>query len=166
MDDSAMSVNTTTSIDSPCRRLVGSSTSRSRFRTQAHHLRQALARYPFIHSEKFDLCLLPTETQLPPRGPDAECGTTWVHIMVGVYAPVRLLHIGPPPSSLQIYQTSGAMGYGSTTTTRYVRPRSARRKNAFECHELTCNNDSVSVRAMYWGCSVELPSVFVWFLRE
>jgi hypothetical protein len=72
MHDSAMSVNATTSIDSPCRRLIDSSTSRSRFRTQAHHLRQALASYPFIHSENFDLCLLPTEIQLPPRGPDAE----------------------------------------------------------------------------------------------
>ena len=90
--DSAMSVNATTSIGSPCRRLVGSSTRRSRFRTQAHHLRQALARYPFIHSEIFDLRLSPTEsmTRLPPRGPDAECGTTWVHTAVGVYAPVRL----------------------------------------------------------------------------
>jgi hypothetical protein len=94
-----MSVNATTSIDSPCRRLVRSSTSRSRFRTQAHHLRQALARYPFIHSEKFDLRLSPTETQLPPRSPDAECGTTWVHTAMGVYAPVRL-HIVPPSSSL------------------------------------------------------------------
>jgi hypothetical protein len=99
MHDSAMSVNAITSIDSPCRRLVGSSTNRSRFRTQAHHLRQALARYLFIHSEKFDLRLSPTETQLPPRGPDAESGTTWVHTAVGVYAPVRL-HIVPPPSSL------------------------------------------------------------------
>ena len=54
--DSAMSVNATTSIDSPCRRLVGSSTRRSRsprFHTQAHH-RQPLARYPFIRSEEFD----------------------------------------------------------------------------------------------------------------
>jgi hypothetical protein len=99
MHDSAMSVNATTSIDSPCRRLVGSSTSRSRFRTQAHHLRQALVRYPFIHSEEIDLRLSPTETQLPPCGPDAESGTTWVHTAVGVYAPVRL-HIVPPPSSL------------------------------------------------------------------
>jgi len=99
MHDSAMSVNATTSIDSPCRRLVGSSTSRSRFRTQAHHLRQALVRYPFIHSEEIDLRLSPTETQLPPCGPDAESGTTWVHTTVGVYAPVRL-HIVPPPSSL------------------------------------------------------------------
>ena len=99
MHDSAMSVNATTSIDSPCRRLVGSSTSRSRFRTQAHHLRQALVRYPFIHSEEIDLRLSPTETQLPQRGPDAECGTTWVHTMVGVYASVRL-NIIPPPSSL------------------------------------------------------------------
>jgi hypothetical protein len=30
---------------------------------------------------------------------NAECGTTWVHTAVGVYAPVRL-HIVPPPSSL------------------------------------------------------------------
>jgi hypothetical protein len=51
MHDSAMSVNATTSIDLPCRRLVGSSKSRVRFRIQAHHLRRALARYPFIHSE-------------------------------------------------------------------------------------------------------------------
>jgi hypothetical protein len=54
--DSAMSVNATTSIDSPCRRLVGSSTRRSRsprFHTQAHH-RQPLARYAFIHFEEFD----------------------------------------------------------------------------------------------------------------
>jgi hypothetical protein len=51
-------------------------------------------------------------TQLPPRGPDAECGTTLVHTAVGVYAPVRL-HIVPPPSSLQIYQTGGPMGYGA-----------------------------------------------------
>jgi hypothetical protein len=47
-------------IDLPCHRLIGSSTSRSRFRTQAH-LRQALARYLFIHSERFDLCLSPME---------------------------------------------------------------------------------------------------------
>ena len=100
--DSAMSVNATSinsKIDSPCRRLVRSSTSRSRFRTQAHHLRQALARCPFIHSENFDLRLSPTETQPPPRGPDAESGTTWVHTAVGVYAPMRL-HIVPPSSSL------------------------------------------------------------------
>jgi hypothetical protein len=54
---------------------------------------------PFIHSENFDLRLSPTETQLPPRGPDAECGTTWVHTTVGVYASVRL-QVVPPPSSL------------------------------------------------------------------
>src|SRR6266851_6597805 len=56
--DSAMSVNATTSIDSPCRRLVSSSTSRSRlsrFHTQAHHRQPLLvARYPFIHSEEFN----------------------------------------------------------------------------------------------------------------
>jgi len=67
--DSAMGVNATTIIDSPRRRLVRSSTSRSRFRTQAHHLRQALARYPSIHYEKFDLRLSPMATQLPPHGP-------------------------------------------------------------------------------------------------
>ncbi len=98
--DSTMGINATQpssirlAVDSSA-----SSTSRSRFRTQAHHLRQVLARYPFIHSEKFDLHLSPTKTQLPPRDPNAESGTTWVHTAVGVYAPVRL-HIVPPPSSL------------------------------------------------------------------
>jgi hypothetical protein len=62
-----MSVNTTTSIDLPCRRRL--QYKQARFRTQAHHLRRALARYPFIHSENFHLRLSTETVTRLPRGP-------------------------------------------------------------------------------------------------